>query len=154
MEPKNIKALFRKAESFLGLNRNIDALDTYYEIMEIEPTNVHAVKAYNDLSLKSPTNRRASGTRIQISEDKVDPKVTPKINRNKVTPKKNINEDYSELIKPDKIIKNNFYSAMENITKKSNLDASKVDLKETSESQYFEDAIEDQTSSRVLIEEI
>lgn len=104
----NIKALFRKAECLLALNRNVDAMDTYLDIMEIDSSNVHALKAYNDLSSQNVSSRKASGTRIKITDSKV-PDNLIKLQKKE--------DDYAELIKPKKIVKNQFYSSVKNLSK-------------------------------------
>lgn len=116
-EPNNVKALFRKAESLLGLNKNNDAVDTFLDIMEIEPSNVHALKAYNDLSSRYPSNRKITGTRIRIKDS--DAPVIVEKELKKVNKLKLKEVDYAELIKPEKTIKNQFLTAMENISSKS-----------------------------------
>lgn len=128
-----MKALFRKAESLLGLNKNIDAMDTYLDIMEIEPSNVHALKAYNDLSSQNPSNRKATGTRLKIADIELKKK----------------EEDYAELIKPVKIVKNQFLTSIQNLSRTVPESKSKVgghldmNLK-----------LDENKSNNVLIEEI
>ncbi|KAL5281238.1 SPAG1 family protein [Megaselia abdita] len=148
-EPGNIKALFRKAESLLGLNRNSDAVDTYLDIMEIEPSNVHALKAYNDLSGGYSSNRKAKGTRIMISDGSTgDSNESADLRKNKdVKPKKKV-EDYSELIKPEKTVKNKFFKAMENISKKP------TETPPPEEQLNLNFNLESSKANKVLIEEI
>lgn len=102
--------MFRKAESLLGLNKNIDAMNTYLDIMEIEPSNVHALKAYNDLSSQNPSNRKAIGTRIKIADSDV-------YGNSQDMELKKQEEDYAELIKPAKIVKNQFLTSIQNLSR-------------------------------------
>jgi sperm-associated antigen 1 len=55
LEPKNSKALFRKAESLLGLNRkSTDAFDIYQQILKDEPHNKLVSQKMEELRKEMP----------------------------------------------------------------------------------------------------
>lgn len=84
LEPKNLKALLRKAQAFLNNDQRRDAYKIYQEIIFIEPNNAIAKNAIKDLEaqLKDLPPKNAFRMKIEEFNDEID---------------------FSELIVPNKI---------------------------------------------------
>lgn len=65
MEPKNIKALLRKAQAFLGQNMLTEAHDTFEKILQIDASNETAQKEILLLKKKMPAK---NSFRMKIEE--------------------------------------------------------------------------------------
>lgn len=65
MEPKNIKALLRKAQAFLGQNMLTEAHDTFEKILQIDSSNETAQKEILLLQKKMPPK---NSFRMKIEE--------------------------------------------------------------------------------------
>lgn len=84
LEPKNIKALLRKAQAFLNNDQRRDAYTIYQEVIVIESNNSIAINAIKDLEsqLKDLPPKNAFRMKIEEINDEID---------------------FSELIVPNKI---------------------------------------------------
>ncbi|XP_055904208.1 sperm-associated antigen 1 [Eupeodes corollae] len=134
LDEKNLKAWFRKAEAYLGMDMRHDALRAYEMVKLIDPTNSIACKALEDLPKELGEVAPINATRLQITEidndseeDSISEKSKPPLKvstalyaqkaysqQPKQTPK---DYDLAELIKPNKVVKNSLMKTMENLGK-------------------------------------
>lgn len=56
LDSPNIKAMLRKCEGLLNLNRKNEAYTMYAHVLEIEPDNIIAKKAIAETSIRSETS--------------------------------------------------------------------------------------------------
>ncbi|XP_055381393.1 sperm-associated antigen 1 [Condylostylus longicornis] len=75
MDPKNIKALLRKAQTFIAMERNKDAHEIYTKIISIEPSNIAARNGLNEIKNLIPYSPPPQATRISIEEDEERKKI-------------------------------------------------------------------------------
>lgn len=79
MEPRNIKALLRKAQAFLGQNLLTQAHDTFEKVLQIDSNNDTAQKEILELKKKLPSFVKNS-SKMNIEEiDEIDEKKSKKI---------------------------------------------------------------------------
>ncbi|XP_055851083.1 sperm-associated antigen 1 [Episyrphus balteatus] len=124
LDKTNLKALLRKAEACLGMERKHDAFRTYEQIRQIEPTNAIACKGLERLSKELGDVAPLHATRLQIMECETSNNGKPIVKhkspvavQQKPKPKPPIDYDLAELIKPNKLVKNSLMKTMENLGK-------------------------------------
>lgn len=73
IEPQNIKALFRKAQAFIGQNLLMQAHDTYEKVLQLDPSNEIAQREILNLKQKMPpkTSRRLKIEEINGIDEKI-----------------------------------------------------------------------------------
>lgn len=78
MEPKNVKALLRKGQAFLGQKMLSEAFDTYEKVLDIDATNQTALTEMAELRLKLPP-KNAFRMTIEEVEDEKPPQQAKKV---------------------------------------------------------------------------
>ncbi|XP_065366543.1 sperm-associated antigen 1 [Calliphora vicina] len=128
LEPTNLKARLRLAEANYAYGRRRESYQLYNNVLQLDPGNSVALKATNELRKQYEDLPPPNATRLQIQEE--SSKNKPAIQSENPKPKskpKSINYDLADLVKPNRLVKNKFIKAAENLGK--NLANNKEDKK-------------------------
>ncbi|XP_070073374.1 sperm-associated antigen 1 isoform X2 [Drosophila takahashii] len=122
LDPQNIKAHLRMADALNADGKHLESLSVYKKLLELEPENSIAKKAVEHLTSLLGEVAPDNATRL-IIEELDPPEIKTSESKKKAVVKKTPSEvkkeqppkdyDLAELIKPNRIIKNNLVSAAE-----------------------------------------
>lgn len=127
LEPQNLKARLRLAEAIYASGKRRESYQLYINVLELDPQNSVALKATMELRKIFEDLPPPNATRLQIQEEssknkvllpKKDGKSSQKMNEVPKSKAQPTNYDLASLIKPNKVIKNNFMKAAETLGKK------------------------------------
>ncbi|XP_075147991.1 spag1 axonemal dynein assembly factor [Haematobia irritans] len=153
LEPTNLKARLRLAESNYAYGRRRESYQLYINVLQLDPENAVALKATTELRKQFEDLPPPNATRLQIidegslkdSEVKKIPSnqntikeikaktttittnVSSKASSNESNSKKNY--DLAELIKPNRIVKNKIIKAAETLGKLQTISTTKSEQK-------------------------
>ncbi|XP_030573541.1 sperm-associated antigen 1 isoform X2 [Drosophila novamexicana] len=121
LEPDNVKALLRLADANYGQGRRRESYGFYQRVLALEPNNISAKKALDELRQQLGELAPAHATRMIIEElqsekaaadnkPKTQAKPQPKQVQSEKPPK---DYDLAELVKPNRVIKSKIACAAE-----------------------------------------
>ncbi|XP_034116163.1 sperm-associated antigen 1 [Drosophila albomicans] len=114
LEPDNVKALLRLADSNFAHGRRRESHDIYQRVLNVDPNNANALKALEQLRAQLGELAPAHATRMIIEElpvEKPKPKAQVKPIAKPTKPAKEY--DLAELVKPNRVVKSKMLSAAE-----------------------------------------